>query len=196
MTSEGSSRTSLRESSADELWNSAVARRRQMDGRKSHAFWARDKSSGSCVGKGVAEDQWRCPECQVQTHLGLCLVSEEGIEGERGQSYAFWTGLAQKILNQPNPGRGFGACIHHLIEGIIICFTCLDVFSCISFWWFGLLARWLTVPFRLALKGNEMLLWCYVLLGSIKCHASASFKDRTQVLFHWPKNKVCLTMDL
>lgn len=49
------------------------------------------------------------------------------------------------------------------------------------FEWFGLPGGWLTDLFLLTLKGNEMLLWCYALLGNIKCHVSARFKDRTEI---------------
>lgn len=40
-------------------------------------------------GRGITEHECGCSECQLQTGLGLCLVSDAEIEGERWQSYAF-----------------------------------------------------------------------------------------------------------
>lgn len=62
---------------------------RWMDGRRSHTCWVEHKSLGDCVGRGITEHECGCPECQIQTGLGLCLVFEEEREGERWQSYAF-----------------------------------------------------------------------------------------------------------
>lgn len=92
MASEGSSRTSLFERK-----QSREAGETQrlpgggswMDGRKSHTYCVKHKSLSNCVGRAITEHECGCPECQIQTGLGLCLVFEEEIEGETWRSCAF-----------------------------------------------------------------------------------------------------------
>lgn len=47
-------------------------------------IWVREKSSGNRAGRGMTEDEFGCPERQVQTSLAPCLISEQELGEERG----------------------------------------------------------------------------------------------------------------